>query len=119
MRTIIVLLVIVGIIITSAVYAAGHRDQKRMENCQTVDIKKVKQFQKETSDLRDDFVIKRLEFHNEKMKQIPDTGRIATLTNEIKEIRHKIKGVADKYEVPLGCMKWLGRNMHENPDGSE
>jgi len=119
MRTIIGLLVIIGIITTSALYAAGYRDQKRMENCQTVDIEKVKQFQKETSDLRDDLVIKRLELRNEKMKQTPDTGRIAALTNEIKEIRHKIKGVADKYEVPIGCMKWLGRNMRENPDGSE
>lgn len=108
MRTIIGLLVIIGIITTSALYAAGYRDQKRMENCQTVDIEKVKQFQNETLTLRDELVTKRLELRNECRKQDPDNDRIATLREEIGEIRTKIRGTADKYEVPFGCLKWRG-----------
>lgn len=119
MKTIIGLLVIVGILITSAVYAAGYRIQNRTQDCQTVDIEKVKQFQNETSALRDGLIIKRLELRNENMKQTPDTDKIAALSNEIREIRDKIRGVADKYEVPLRCMKLRGRNMHENPCWSE
>ena len=119
MKTIIGLLVIAGILITGVVYAGGKWDQNRMKDCQNVDIEKVKQFQNETSGLRDDLVIKKVELRNEKMKQAPDTDKIATLRTEIMETRNKIKAVADKYEVPMQCMKYRGRNMHENPSQSE
>ena len=69
--------------------------------------------------LRDDLVIKKMELRNEKMKQDPNKDKIATLSNEIMEIRNKIRGVADKYEVPMQCMKYRGRNMHENLSQSE
>jgi glutamine synthetase type III len=119
MKTIIGLLVITGILITGAVYAAGDWDQNKINDCQNVDIEKVKQFQNETSGLRDDLVVKKLELRNERMKQDPDTDKIATLRNEIMEIRHKIRGIADKYEVPMRCLKYRGRNMHGNPSPSE
>jgi glutamine synthetase type III len=115
MKTVIGLLVISGILITGTVYAAGNLNQNRMKDCQNVDIEKVKQFQNETSALRDDLVIKKMELRNEKMKQEPDKDKIATLRNEIIEIRHKIRGIADKYEVPMRCLKYRGRNMHGNP----
>jgi glutamine synthetase type III len=119
MKTIIGLLVISGILITGAVYAAGNLNQNRIKDCQNVDIEKVKQFQNETSALRDDLVIKKMELRNEEMKQDPDKDKIATLRNEIIEIRNKIRGVADKYEVPMQCIKYRGRNMHKNPSQSE
>ena len=119
MKTIIGLLVISGILITGTAYAAGNLNQNRMKDCQNVDIEKVKQFQNETSALRDDLVIKKMELRNEKMKQDPNKDKIATLSNEIMEIRNKIRGVADKYEVPMQCMKYRGRNMHENLSQSE
>jgi len=119
MKTIIGLLVIAGILITGVVYAGGKWDQNRMKDCQNVDIEKVKQFQNETSGLRDALVIKKLELRNEKMKQAPDTDKIATLRNEIMETRNKISGIADKYGVPTRCMKYRVRNMHENPTKSE
>lgn len=119
MKTIIGLLVIVGILVTGIVYAAGYRGQYGMTNCQNVDIEKVKKFQTETLSLRDELATKRLELRNERWKQEPDTDRITTLRNEIREIRHKIKGVADKYEVPLRCMKWRDRRACGKPGGSE
>jgi zinc resistance-associated protein len=104
-KTIIGLAVVLGLLIMSAVYASGYRGPYEMSTCQTVDLEKVKQFQKETLSLRDELITKRLELRQECGKQGHDSDRITALRNEIRDIRSKIKEVADKYEVPTGCMK--------------
>jgi hypothetical protein len=108
-RTIIGLVVILGLLITSAVYALGYKGQYGMSNWQTPDVEKIKKFQQETLSLRDELVTKRLELRMECGKQVPDTDRITTLRQEVRDIRAKIKEAADKYEVPLRCMKWHNR----------
>lgn len=108
-RTIIGLVVVLGLLIMSTVYASGYRGPNGMNTWQSVDLEKIKQFQKETLSLRDELITKRLEFRQECGKQDPDSDRITALRNEIRDIRSKIKEVADKYEVPLGCMKWRDR----------
>lgn len=108
-RTVIGLVVVLGLLIMSAVYASGYRGPYGMSTWQTVDVEKIKQFQKETLSLRDGLITKRLELRQECGKQDPDTDRITVLKKEIREIRSKIQEVADKYEVPLGCMKWRNR----------
>lgn len=114
-RTIIGLVVILGLLITSAVYALGYRGPCGVSNWQTPDVEKIKKFQQETLSLRDELITKRLELQNECGKQVTDTDRITTLRQEIRDIRAKIQEVADKYEVPLRCMKW--RNKAERCKG--
>jgi zinc resistance-associated protein len=116
-KTIIGLLVL-GVLVAGMVYAAGDRGQYPNANCQNIDIEKVKKFQKETLSLRDELVTKRLELRNEYKKQSPDNERIATLRGEIRDLRSQIQAVADKYEVPLRCMKWRGKRMYEKPEGT-
>jgi hypothetical protein len=108
-RTIIGLVVILGLLITSAVYAFGYKGSCGVSNWQTPDVEKIKKFQQETLGLRDNLIIKRLELRMEYGKQVPDTDRITTLRQEIRDIRSKIQEAADKYEVPLRCMKWRNR----------
>ncbi|MFH0932698.1 MAG: hypothetical protein V1832_00070 [Nitrospirota bacterium] len=108
-RTIIGLVVVLGLLITSAVYALGYRGPCGVSNWQAVDIEKIKQFQKETLSLRDEIITKRLELRNECGKQVSDTDRVTVLRKEIRDIRAKIQEVADKYEVPLRSMKWRNR----------
>jgi hypothetical protein len=108
-RTIIVFVVVLGLIITSAVYAFCYRGTNGMNTWQATDIEKIKQFQKDTLSLRDELITKRLELRNECGKQVPDTDRITTLRQEIRGLRVRIQEVADKSEVPLRCMKWRNR----------
>lgn len=103
------LLVILGIIIIGVVCAQGYRGQKDVANCQNIDIEKVKKFQSETLDLRDELAIKRLELWNECLKRYPDNSRIETLRREIRELKTKIRRVANKYEISPECLKWRGK----------
>lgn len=118
-RTIIGLVVVLGLLVTSAVYASGYRGQSGIGNCQAVDVEKIKQFQRETLSLRDELITKRFELRNEHGKPVPDTDRITTLRQEIRDLRAKIREVADKYEVPMRCMKWRDRKTYAKPDGVE
>jgi cell shape-determining protein MreC len=108
-KIIIGVLVILGIIVTGMVYAYGYRGQYAMKNCQNIDIEKFKKFQSETLNLRDELAIKRLELRNECLKQDLDDNRIETLKKEIRELRIKIREIADKYEVSPTCLKWRGK----------
>jgi uncharacterized protein HemX len=113
------LLVLLGVLVAGMVYAAGGQGQYTKADCQNVDIEKVKKFQEETLSLRDELITKRLELRNEYKKQAPDNEHIATLREEIRGLRSKIQVVADKYEVPLKCIKWRGKRMHEKPEGTQ
>jgi len=118
-RNIIGLVVIVGLLLVGVVYASGPHGQYGMNACQNIDVEKVKKFQSDTLSLRDDLITKRLELRNECMKSEPDTNRIATLKKEIGELRTQIREVADKYEVPMCCMKWRDRKTSAKPNGTE
>lgn len=61
-----------------------------------VDVEKFKQFQKETSGLRDEMHLKMLELRNEYSKENPDENKIATLQKEMIDLRTKIHKAADK-----------------------
>jgi hypothetical protein len=61
-----------------------------------VDVEKFKQFQKETSTLREEMMTKKIELHNEYLKDKPDTDRIATLQKDVIDLRTKIAKAADK-----------------------
>lgn len=61
-----------------------------------VNIDKFKQFQKETSGLREEMMLKRVELQNEYAKEKPDTDRVATLKKELIDLRTKIHKAAEK-----------------------
>lgn len=81
-----------------------------------VDIEKFKQFQKETSGLRDDMHLKMLELRNEFTKEKPDEDRISTLQKELIDLRTKIHKAADKAGIEgmgrgRGGKRGWGRGM--------
>jgi len=90
----------------------------------TANLEKVKAFQKETLQLRDEFMTKKLELCHEYGKPSPDRQRIASLQKEVIDIRAQIHQKADESGLPLqGCGKigkrMMGRKMmmrgHECP----
>lgn len=117
------LALVVGIILTSAVYAMGPMGGHGMghstpaggngTSATTTDIDAVKKFQKETLPLRDELVTKKLELQNEYSKATPDKGRIATLRKEIIDIELKIQEKADVAGLSsLGGMMGSGMMGH-------
>lgn len=75
-----------------------------------VDIKAVKQFQKETLPLRDELMVKRLELRNEYAQASPNYEKIAGLQKEMIDLRTKIQVSAQKYNLPaMGCGLMAGK----------
>jgi hypothetical protein len=104
-RTIIGILVVMSVLIIGTVYAFGYRGSSGTDACQSLDIEKVKQFQKETLSQRDELMSKKLELRKECGKDAPDDKRISTLKQEIRDLKVSIKEVADKYDMNLRCLK--------------
>jgi len=111
---IIVLVILLGFALTGAAYA-------RWGDCvagygRDVDIEAVKKFQKETLNLRDELITKRLELRKEYHSPTPNTERITALRKEIVDLQGKVQAVADKYGVsgfgPIGRMKGYGMMRH-------
>jgi len=95
---IISLVIMVGLLLTTVVYAwrGGHG----MDVWSGTDVETLKKFQKETLPLRDELITKRLELRNEYNKPDPDNERITILRKEIIDLQAKIQTVADKSGVP-------------------
>jgi hypothetical protein len=110
-KTIICVVVVLGIVLLGAVYASGKHGLSGVTACQNVDIEKVKQFQKETMSLRDDLMIKKLELRKEYKQPAPDSDRINTLKQEIRDGKASIREAANKAGVDLRCVK--GRHRAE------
>ncbi len=104
-KTIIGILVVMGVLIMGTVFAFGYRGPSGTNACQNLDIEKVKQFQKETLSQRDEMMTKKLELKKEYVKETPDDKRISILKQEIRDLKGSIKQVADKYDVDLRCLK--------------
>ncbi len=115
-KTIIGLVVVLGIVLLGAVYASGQRGSSGLSTCQNADIEKVKQFQKETLSLRDELVTKKLELRKECGQSAPNSERISTLKQEIRDLKSSIKEAADKYGVDPRCGK--RRHRAEGMEGS-
>lgn len=115
------LALVVGIILTSAVYAIDPRGGHGMSHstpaggygtsATTTDIDAVKKFQKETLPLRDELVTKKLELQNEYSKDTPDKGRISTLRKEIVDIELKIQEKADAAGLSTWADGMMGHGM--------
>lgn len=107
----IALALVVGLILASGAYAwwggygMGYNTGANVET--------VKKFQKETLNLRDELMTKRMELQNEYNKSVPDTNRVVALKKEIIDLQAKIQTVAEKYGIsaggPMGGM--MGRGM--------
>ena len=108
-RTIIGILVVMGVPIMGTVFAFGYRDPSGTNACQNLDVEKIKQFQKETQSQRDEMLIKKLELKKECGKETPDDKRISTLKQEIRDLKVSIQKAADKYDVDVRCLKGLQR----------
>lgn len=67
-----------------------------------VDPETMTKFQKETLQLRDELLVKRLELSQEYAKEAPDTDRIAKLRKEMIDVQAQIQKVADKYDIDGG-----------------
>ena len=104
-KTIIGILVVMGVLIMGTVFAFGYRGPSGTNACQNLDIEKVKQFQKETLSQRDEMMTKKLELKKEYVKDAPDHKRISILKQEIRDLKVSIKQAADKYDVDLRCLK--------------
>jgi len=91
------LIVVAGLLFSSAVYAwwGGYG----MGSGAGTNVETMKKFQKETLSLRDELMTKQLELQNEYSKPVSDTNRIATLKKEIIDLQTKIQTVADKYGI--------------------
>lgn len=65
-----------------------------------VSVEAVKKFQDETTALRNDMMIKKVELRNEYLKQPVDTNRVAALTKEITDLQNKINTIATNHGLP-------------------
>ncbi|MBI5199539.1 MAG: hypothetical protein HZA09_05950 [Nitrospirae bacterium] len=115
------LVLVAGLILTSAIYAFGPWGGYGMGYSAqsggygtTVDIEAVKKFRKETLPLREELITKRLELQNEYNKTTPDKNRISTLRKEIVDIELKIQEKADA----SGFSTWGGGMMGSGMMGS-
>ncbi len=107
-----VVLMAVLVLLISSSYVFAWRGDCSSCFTKTNDIESVKMFQKESSQLRDELMIKKFELNNEYAKEPKDQSRIDTLRKEILELRNKIYSIADKYNIYLGkrgkasCVKY-------------
>jgi hypothetical protein len=77
-----------------------------------VDVTAFRQFQQETSSLRDEMMAKGLELRNEFIKENPNQGVIDALKVQIRDLRTKIQVVADKHALPAwGMGRGTGRGF--------
>lgn len=111
---------IAGLILVSAIYAHGPWGGHGMGSkttggygtgSTTTDIDAVKKFQKETLQLREELITKRLEIQNEYAKTNPDKGRISTLRREIVDIELKIQEKADAAGLSTWGSGMMGHGM--------
>jgi hypothetical protein len=100
------------LLLGSAVYANfpdGYRNCLSRYNM--ADLEKVKQFQHDTLQLRDELMVKKLAIRQEYAKAAPDRQKIAALQKEVIDIRTQIHQKADENGIPLkGCGK-IGKRM--------
>ena len=68
-----------------------------------VSIESFKQFQKDTSTMRDEMMVKRIEFQRERAKDAPDKAKIATLKQEMSTLQTKIHDAGKKYGMFANC----------------
>jgi hypothetical protein len=84
-----------------------------------VSIEAVKKFQDETTTMRNEMMIKRVELRNEQLKQPVDESRVAALTKEMTDLRAKITTNATSNGLPgpggggcgMGGRMGMGRGM--------
>ena len=82
-----------------------------------VSVDAVKKFQDETTALRNEMMLKKVELRNEYFKQPADTAKVATLTREMFDLRTKISTIAASNGLsgPGGCgmggKMGMGRGM--------
>lgn len=86
--------------IGSAVYAFGHGGGMHYFADPNIDVEKVKKFQKETLNLRDELVVKKLEVRKEYSKEKPNLDRVAALKKEIIDLHTKIQKSAEANGLP-------------------
>ncbi len=108
------LILIVGLLLVSAVYAQFPDKGYGLKQFSNADIEKVKKFQRETLPLRDELIAKKLEIRQEYGKENPNRERIAALEKEIIDIRAKIHQKADELGLPA---QKVGRMGHGNMSG--
>lgn len=72
---------------------------------QNVPLEQVRQFQKETSTLRDEMMIKRMELQREQAKENPDQATISRLSSELNSLRTQIHAAGEKYGMFADCPK--------------
>ena len=87
----------------------GWRSSSAMQGT-PVNIESVKKFQEETTALRNEMMIKKMELRNEYLKDSADTAKVAALTKEIGDLQTKITAIATSNGLPgpgggcgMGC----------------
>lgn len=105
-RRIVTLAVISVMVLAAGVALAGRGRMGGMFGCaQNVPIDQVREFQKETSTLRDEMMIKRIELQRERSAKNPDSARVAQLTADLKALRDQIHAKGEKYGMFANCPK--------------
>ena len=77
-------------------------------NDRGVDVQNLKKFQKETLQLRDNFITQRAELQEAYAQETPDADRIAQLRKDIIDTETAIQKIADKYDI--GSFRSGGRS---------
>jgi hypothetical protein len=95
--SVVAVVVAVGFLLSTVAYAVS---QGYGPGSSQVDVKALRQFQKETLPLRDELATKNLELRNEYAQQNPDPAKVATLQKEIIDLRTKIQAAAEKQGLP-------------------
>jgi hypothetical protein len=99
------LTVVMAIVLAIGLLAsAGYAGWQGKGPAGQVDVNAFRQFQKETLQLRDEAMAKRLELRNEYVKENPDQNRITALQNELTALRTQIQAAAEKHGLPAWGM---------------
>lgn len=70
---------------------------------ENVSIENFKQFQKDTSTLRDEMMVKRIEMQREQAAKTPDQAKVAALKQEMTSLKTQIHEAGKKYGMFTGC----------------
>lgn len=101
-EVVVILALTINLIFLSFLYAENYKEPLNVSSLKEDSIKK---FYKETLNLREKIVEKKLELRKEFIKKNPDKEKIAMLRKEINDIRASIMKKADEAKISQGLIK--------------
>jgi len=95
---------IVGIAMAIGILSVGALSASAADSCgKCADKQAVQQFTQETASLTSELKVKNMELREQYAYDSIDTRKVSVLEEELKELKDKIKVVAEKYDIPSCC----------------